>query len=189
MLCAASKAQTASVDELKANAVTIFEAGSVAASFAAVAKPAVNPALVDQMFAAFGPEVQAVARLWAQDDELLDAPPAFRRFLFFEYLTGKSPIIAGASNPPDRLINMDASVENLIDDHRARALATSQMTQTLTEPVFSDLGNYLLASFPMIPAADKRESCITCHASKEVGRPYPTGARVLGYIFVLQPKQ
>ena len=189
MLCAASKAQTASVDELKANAVTIFEAGSVAASFAAVAKSAVNPALVDQMFAAFGPEVQAVARLWAQDDELLGAPPAFRRFLFFEYLTEKSQTIAGASNPPDRLINIDAAVENLIDDHRARALATSQMTQTLTEPVFSDLGNYLLATFPMIPAADKRESCITCHASKEVGRPYPTGARVLGYIFVLQPKQ
>jgi hypothetical protein len=189
MLCTVSAAQSVSVVELKANAVTIFEAGSIAASFSAVAKSAVEPALIDQAFAALGPEVQAVARLWAEDDELHGAAPAFRRFLFFEYLTANSQTIAGSSNPLDRLINIDSAVENLIDDHRARALAISQMTQTLTEPVFSDLGNYLLATFPMIPAADKRGGCITCHASKEVGRPYPTGTRVLGYTFVLQPKK
>ena len=186
--CLITTVISANVGDPKTNATVINKAGSIAAGFSQVGVADVDAALVDEKFSALGPRIQRIARQWAKDEELRNAPPAFRRFLFFEYLTNGTNIVAGSSNPPDRLINIDASVDNLIPDEEVAEEAKRLMDQTVTEPVFSEVGNYHLATFPMIPSADNASKCIACHASTEVNRPYPPGAHVLGYTFVVQPR-
>lgn len=177
----------ATLDEMKQTAKVVASSGAAAAGFAAVAKGKVDSIEVASRFAEFGEDAVTAAKLWAQDDELLDAPPAFRRFLYFEYLTKGTDITAAASNPEDLLINMDSSVKNIFSDLKVADTAKMHMQVQITEPKFEVIGDVLLATFPMVPPAEKAATCIACHASKEVNRPYPPGATVLGYTFVVQP--
>ncbi|MEM7206292.1 MAG: hypothetical protein AAF434_00575 [Pseudomonadota bacterium] len=178
----------ANVGQLTLDAIRINKAGSIAAGFSEIGKSRVDTADVDDAFSSLGPRIQEVARQWAKDEELRHAPPAFRRFLFFEYLTEGTDIIAGSSNPPDRLINLDADIDNLIPYAELADIARKQMNNEISEPEFVVVGDQLLATFPMMPPKQGASKCIACHASTEVNRPYPENTRVLGYTFVVQPQ-
>jgi len=189
VLCLAlSLVLTANAKSEEFDADLINKAGSMAAGFAEVSNGKATDAMVEEKFSALGDNILNIAKKWAKDPELEEAPPAFRRFLFFDYMTKGTNIIAGASNPESLLINGDASVEVLFDDPEVIAAANKAMSENITEPRHEDLGQYALSIYPMIPAEEKAQKCIACHASEAVGRPYPESQKVLGYTFVAVPK-
>ena len=114
--CCSTAVGAASIDELEQRARLVAGAGGAAAGFAEVAKGAVDSAEVESRFATFGDEALRAATEWARDEELRDAPPAFRRFLYFEYLTQGTDIVAAASNPDNLLINRDSAVSSIFEN-------------------------------------------------------------------------
>ena len=183
-----SSAALAASPDSKAEADLIAKAGGAAAGFAAVSAGPVTPEQVRAHFAGLGDKAVETALQWAQDEELRDAPPAFRRFLYFDYFTKGTDIIAAASNPPELLINTDAAVDYVFEDAAVAAAARAQMAAVIEQPTYHRVCGQQLAAYPMMPAQAKAAKCIECHASTEVGRPYPEGAKVLGYTFVAIPQ-
>lgn len=164
--------------------------GSIAAGFNEVSAGTSTPDLVREKFAEFDSDVVEIVLRWSTDEELIDAPPAFRRFLMFEYITEGTDMIAAASNPDELLINLDASVEIVFEDHpEIIDWAQQQMKNDNGDPQHTLLAGHSVSVYPMVPNADKADSCIACHASDEVGRPYPKGKKVLGYTFVAMPSR
>lgn len=179
----------AGAEDYSARAGLLAEAGSVAAGFAAVSTGKHDDALVEEKFGKFGPDVLSMAKKWAADADLKDSPPAFRRFLLFDYLTRGTDIIAAATNPESLIINTDASVEAVFGDHpQIVEWANKKMDEVVTTSESADLENYHVSVHPMIPPEAKAANCIACHASAEVDRPYPDGHKVLGYTFIAIPK-
>ena len=162
--------------------------GAIAAEFSDVTNGTATESDIKSKFETFGSEVLEIALQWSKDDELQGAAPAFRRFLMFDYLTKGSNIIAGASNPKDLLINLDAGIDVLLADFpKAMAWGQKQMADVIEEPAHAVFEGVKVSIFPMIPHSSKAENCIACHASPEVNRPYPKGQKVLGYTLVAQP--
>ena len=162
--------------------------GAIAAGLSNASNGTATESDIKSKFETFGPEVLEIALRWSKDEELQGAAPAFRRFLFFDYLTKGSDITVGASNPKDLLINLDAGVDVLLADFpKAIAWGNKQMADAIEEPTHAVFEGVKVSIFPMIPHSSKAGNCIACHASPEVSRPYPEGQKVLGYTFVAQP--
>jgi len=179
----------ASAQNFSAQADMLARAGSVAAGFAAVSAGKPDDALIEEKFNQFGSKVLSMAKKWAADADLKDSPPAFRRFLLFDYLTQGTDIIAAATNPDSLIINTDASVEAVFGDYpQIVSWANKKMDEAVTVPEYTELGDFHVSVHPMVPPEAKAVSCIACHASDEVGRPYPEGHKVLGYTFIAIPK-
>lgn len=174
-------------DEYKARATLLNKAGSLAAGFAdASVQGKVDEEMVRAKFAGTSEEIIDAALQWAADPELIDAPPAFRRYLLFDYITKGSDVVVGASNPSKLVVNMDASVEALFENQAIIDAANKAMTEQIRSPRHATIDGFYFSAFPMVKVGDSGKKCIACHASDEVGRPYPLGAEVLGYTFVLE---
>jgi len=174
-------------ESLKLEADAIAKAGSVAAAYAELSAADLPEEAVIARFEGLGEEVQKAAILWSRDPELRDSPPAFRRFLFFDYLSQGRKVVAAASNPDDLLINADAAVDAVFDDPALVMASRKMMEDKINQAKHVRVGDYLLGGYPMIPPAEKAAGCIACHASAEVDIPYPENAKILGYTFVALP--
>ena len=174
-------------ESLKQEADAIAKAGSIAANYAELSKGNVPLNAVLARFSGMDTEVHNAVKLWSQDPELRGSPPAFRRFLFFDYLSQRKTIIAAASNPDELLINGDAAVEVVFEDTALAMAAKKMMEDKIDQNKHVKVGNYLLGGYPMIPSKEKAAKCIACHASTEVGVPYPQNAKILGYTFIALP--
>ena len=176
-------------DNWQDNAEKYNKIGSIAAGFADISNGKATEKDINTKFEEFGPDVFELVSQWSKDEELKGAAPAFRRFLLFDYLTKGSDIIAAATNPPELLINVDAGIDAILADFpEAMAWGQKQMKDVIEEPAHAEFDNVQVSVFPMIPHSTKAANCIACHASPEVGRPYPEGQKVLGYTVVAQPK-
>ena len=177
------------MEDSKEVANKLAKVGSIAAGFADASKGTATEADITEKFSSFGPDVLNAAQQWLKDPELKDAPPAFRRFLIFDYITNGSDVIAAASNPDNLLINADASINVIFGDNpEIVAWAESQMSKSVDTTQYTEIGDFQVSVHPMIPPETKAKKCISCHASGEVGRPYPEGQKVLGYTFIAIPK-
>jgi len=180
-------AQPQDLQQLQQRVADIAKAGSAAAGYAAAAITIATDYGLEERFGKLGEEVLQLSHRWAGDPRLAGAPPATRRYIFFEYLTKNSEIKAAASNHERLLVNPEASVERIFEDPALIEQARANMQQQIDRPTYQQVGSYLLGTFPMIPEGRKAAKCKGCHASPEIGRPYPDAARILGYTFVALP--
>lgn len=60
------------------------------------------------------------------------------------------------------------------------------MTEQIRQPRHAVIDGHYFSVFPMVKTGDSGKKCIACHASDSVSRPYPEGAEVLGYTFVVE---
>ena len=174
--------------DFKTDASALAKAGGVAASMKELAAGPVASAVIEDKFGPFGADVLAAAKKWAADPELRESVPAFRRFLFFDYLTANTQTVAAATNPDQLLINTDASVSAIFDNAKVAASLKAIVEGGGDQPVFQEVDGFNVAAIPMKPTGDKAKSCMSCHASPEVGKPYPEGSTVLGWTVIAQPK-
>lgn len=189
LMSAAPLSVIAEPSALDERAAKLAKLGGIAAGFSEVSNGTATDELIAAKFSGFDDKVMAAVNLWAKDPELAEAPPAFRRFLLFDYLTQGTDVIAAASNPPELLINADASVDTVFSDlPDVQAWAHGKMKAVVDTPETAQFGDYFVGVYPMIPPEEKAAGCVACHASAEVGRPYPAGQKVLGYTFIAIPK-
>ncbi len=181
--------QWAHANNLLEQASAYNDAGKVALGFKELAKNPVSADRVSEKFAKHGQAIETIAQQWAQDEKLRNSKPPYRRYLFYDYITKGSDIMAVATNPKGLVINPNAGVEKVFQGHdKIIEFVNANMVQTLNEPTSKTIDNYFVVVFPMVINNEQSRKCASCHASEKINKPYPENSQVFGYTVVAIPK-